>query len=137
MLSFFRRFVIFIRLVVELVEEGREGGVEAVQGYVDVEAIKINNPLANVLLVETPAAVFEEKLGEAIHQPQDFCNKLVVNHNPVLVDQAVFVDFLHKIPKPGSKDAFFAKDKTYCDLKCFQLVMEGVIVLGDRHCHLS
>ena len=52
MLSFFRRFVIFIRLVVELVEEGREGGVEAVQGYVDVEAIKINNPLANVLLVE-------------------------------------------------------------------------------------
>ena len=93
-------------------EEGREGGVETVQDYVHVEAIEINNPLVDVLSVEALAAVVKEELGEAVHRSQDFCSKRVVNCNPVFVDHAIFVDFLHKIPKPGSKDAVFAEDKT-------------------------
>ena len=116
---------------------GREDSVEAVQYYVHVEAIKIDNPLVDVLLVEALAAVFEKELGEAVHRPQDFCSKRVIYRNPVFVDDAMFVDFLHKIPKPGSKDAVFAEDKAYRNPECFQLVMEGVKVLGDRHCHLS
>jgi hypothetical protein len=59
--------VIFIRLVIELVEEGREDGVEMMQDYVHVEAIKIDNPLVDVLLVVSLAAVFKKKLGEAVH----------------------------------------------------------------------
>ena len=101
--------------------------MEVVQYYVHVEAIKINNPLVDVLLAKALAAVFEKELGEAVHCPQDFCSKCVVYCNPVFVDDAMFVDFLHKIPKkPGSKDAVFAKDKACCNCKCFQLVMEGV-----------
>jgi len=30
-----------------------------------------------------------------------------------------------------------SKTKSYRDRECFQLVMEGVKVLGDRHCRLS
>jgi len=119
------------------VEEGREDSVEAVQYYVHVKAIKINNPLVDVLLVEALAAVFKKELGEAVHHPQDFCSKRVIYCNPDFVDNAKFVDFLHKIPKPGSKDAVFAEDKSYRDRECFQLVMEGMKVLGDRHCCLS
>ena len=44
-------------------EEGREDSVEAVQYYVHVEAIKINNPLVDVLLAKALAAVFEKELG--------------------------------------------------------------------------
>ncbi len=66
---FFRRFIVFILLVIDLVEEGREDSVEAVQYYVHVEATKINNPLVNVLLVEALATVFKKELGEAVHRP--------------------------------------------------------------------
>ena len=111
--------------------------MEAVQYYVHIEAIKINIPLVDVLSVEALVAVFEKELGEAVHRPQDFCSKRVIYRNPVLVDDAMFVNFLHEIPKPGSKDAVFAEDKSYRDRECFQLVMEGVKVLGDRHCRLS
>jgi hypothetical protein len=62
-------------------------------------------------LVEALAAVFEKELGEAVHRPQDFCSKRVVYRNPVFVDDAMFVDFLHEITKPGSKDAVFVEDK--------------------------
>ncbi len=48
-------------------EEGREDGVEMMQDYVHVEAIKIDNPLVDVLLVVSLAAVFKKKLGEAVH----------------------------------------------------------------------
>ena len=99
--------------------------MEAVQYYVHVEAIKINNPLVDVLLVEALAAVFKKELGEAVHRPQDFCSKRVIYRNPVLVDDAMFVNFLHGIPKPGSKDAVSTKDKAYCHHECFQLVMRS------------
>ena len=43
------RVVVFIGLVVELVEGGGEDGVETIQDYVDVETIKIDYPLVDVL----------------------------------------------------------------------------------------
>ena len=60
---FFHRFIIFIQLVIELVKEGKEDSVKVVQYYVHVEAIKINNPLVDVLLAKALAAVFEKELG--------------------------------------------------------------------------
>jgi hypothetical protein len=120
------------------VEEGREDGMEMIQDYVHAEAIKIDNPLVDVLLVMALAAVFKKKLGEAVHQPQDLCSKCVVDHNPIFVDDAVLsVDIHHKVPKLGCKDAVFAKNKTYCNRACFQLEIEGVKVLGEHYCHLS
>ena len=130
--------IVFIRLVVEIVEEGREDGVEMVQEYVHVEAIEINNPLVDVLSVMALAAIFEKKLGGAVHRPQDLCNKCVLDCNFFFVDDAVFsVSILHKIPNLGFKDAVFAEDRIYCDRECFQLVIEEVKVLGDRNCPLS
>ena len=73
--------IVFIRLVVEIVEEGREDGVEMVHEYVHVEAIEINNPLVDVLSVMALAAIFEKKLGGAVHRPQDLCNKRVLDCN--------------------------------------------------------
>ena len=70
-------------------------------------------------------AVFKKELGEAVHRPQDFCSKRVIYCNPDFVDNAKFVDFLHKIPKPGSKDAVSTEDKAYCHHECFQLVMRS------------
>ena len=74
--------------------------------------IEIDNPLVDVLSVEALEAVVEEELGKTVNRPQDFCSKRVVDRDPVSVDHAIFVDFLHKIPKPGSKDAVFSEDKT-------------------------
>jgi len=45
------------------VKEGKEDSVKVVQYYVHVEAIKINNPLVDVLLAKALAAVFEKELG--------------------------------------------------------------------------
>lgn len=111
------RVVVFIGLVVELVEGGGEDGVETIQDYVDVETIKL-------------AVVFQKKLGEAVHRPQDLCSKRVDDHNFVFVDD-------DKIPKFGCKDAVFAEDKNYCNCEYFQLEIEGVKVLGDRPCRLG
>ncbi len=100
--------------------------METMQDYVHVEAIKIDNPLVDVLLVVALAAVFKKKLDEAVHQPQDLCSKRVVNCHPIFVDDAVLsVDIHHKVPKLGCKDAVFAKNKTYCNHECFQLEIEG------------
>ncbi len=88
--------------------------MELVENYVQVEAIKIDDPLVEVFLVGALATVFKEKLDEAVHQPQDLCSKCVVNCNSIFVDDA----------KLGCKGAVFAEDKTYCSCECFQLEVE-------------
>ena len=63
-LSFLRWFIAVIRLDAE---EGRKVHMEAVQENVQVEAVKINDPLVDVLSVEALATVFEKELSEAVH----------------------------------------------------------------------
>ncbi len=71
--------------------------MEAVQENIQVEAVKINDPLVDVLSVEAQATVFEKELSEVVHRPQIFCSERVVGRDPVFVDDAIFVDLFHKI----------------------------------------
>ncbi len=113
--------------------------MELVENKVQVKAVKINDPLVDVFLVGALAKVFEDKLDGAVHRPQDLCSKRVLDHNLIFVldDAVLSINVLHKIAKLGCKDAVFAKDQAYCSRKCFQLEVELVEVLGDRHCCLS
>jgi hypothetical protein len=117
--------IVFVRLVIEFVEKGRKDGVELVEDYVHVEAIKINDPPVNVFLVGALPTVFKEKLDEAVHQSQDLNSKRVVDCNSIFVDDAMLsINVHHKITKLGCKDAVFAKNKAYCCRECFQLEIE-------------
>jgi hypothetical protein len=71
--------------------------MEAVQENIQVEAVEINDPLVDVLSVEALATVFEKELSEAVHRPQKFCSERFVGRDPIFVDNAIFVDFFHKI----------------------------------------
>ena len=106
-------------------EEGREDSIETVQNYVHVKTTKINNSQVNVLLVRALSTVFKEKLGEAVHCPQDLCRKRVIDCNSFFVDDGMLsIDVLHKNHKVGCKDAVFTEYKTYCNCEYFQLEVE-------------
>ena len=120
MLSFLRRLI----AVIQLVEDGRKVHLEAVQENIQVEAVEVNDPLVDILSIKALATVFEEKLREAVHRPQNFCSKCVFGRNSVFVDDAVFIDFVHKIQKLSGKDAVLAEDKFNCERESFQLVKE-------------
>ena len=83
-------FLCWFIAVSQLVEDGRKVHLEAVQENDQVEAIKVNDPLVDILLIEALATVFEEKLREAVHRPQNFCSECVFGRNSVFVDDAVF-----------------------------------------------
>ena len=57
-------------------------------------------------------SVFEEKLREAVHRPQNFCGECVFVRNSVFVDDAVFIGLFNKIQKLSGEDAVLAEDKT-------------------------
>ncbi len=85
-----------------------------VEDYIQVKAIKIDDPLVDIFLIKALATVFEKNLDEAVHQPQDLCSKHVVC-NLIFVDDAVLsINVLPKTVKLGCKDAVFTKDKAYC-----------------------
>ncbi len=103
--------VVFVRLVIDFLEKGRKDSVETVEDYIHVEATKINDSLVDVFSVRALPTVFEEKLDEAVHRPQDLSSKRVVNFNSIFVDDVVLsIKVHHKITKLGCKDAVFAKD---------------------------
>ncbi len=65
--------------------------------YVQVEGIKVDDLLINILSIGAFATVFEEELDKAVHLPKDFGCKGVVGGNSSLVDDAMFpFDVLHK-----------------------------------------
>ena len=115
MLSFLCRLI----AVIQLVEDGRKVHLEAVQENDQVEAIKVNDPLVDILLIEALATVFEEKLREAVHRPQNLCSECVFGRNSVFVDDAVLSTFSTKSRSLVARMLSSPKTNSTANVKAF------------------